>query len=145
MSVSTEDGPVVVVGVDGSPNSAAALRWAARYATLRGAELHAVIAWENVLGFGFAPISAQALEQEAQQVLERTVNKVLGKEHPLEVVPMVIRGNPTEVLVEAAHDAELLVVGDRGYGGFAGLLLGSVGENCVRQARCSVVVVRDRH
>jgi len=132
----------VVVGVDGSTNSTAALRWAARYAELTGADLHAVTAWENVLGFGFAPIGAADLEREARHVLNRTLKKTFAEEASVEVVTHVTRGNPTAVLVEASRDAELLVVGDRGYGGFANLLLGSVGENCVRQAHCSVVVVR---
>ena len=137
-----EDGPAVVVGIDGSANSDAALRWAAEYARLIKGELHAVIAWDHLLGFGFAPISREQLEREARHVLRNALERVLGDASPSGVVREVIQGNPISVLVEASKDAALLVVGARGYGGFAGLLLGSVGENCARQAHCPVLIVR---
>jgi nucleotide-binding universal stress UspA family protein len=138
-------GRPVVVGIDGSPESAEALRWAIDYARLAGAEITAVIAWENTLGFGFVPSGAHSLEHEARHALEHTVEKVIGEEK--EPVPpieqKVIHGHSTPVLVEASRGARLLVVGDRGYGGFAGLLLGHCGENCARLAPCSVVIVRN--
>lgn len=134
----------VVVGIDGSPESAEALRWAIDYARPIGATIHAVIAWENMLGFGFVPAGVQSLENEARATLDRTVDKVLEDEH--EPVPtierFVVRGHSTPALLQASRGARLLVVGDRGYGGFAGLLLGHCGENCARLAECSVVIVR---
>jgi nucleotide-binding universal stress UspA family protein len=144
MTSRVESGPVVVVGIDGSANSAAALRWAGSYATLIGAELHAVIACEGLMGFAFAPVSTEDLERESRHVLDRTIHKVFGAKPPVRVVKIVDHGNPTAVLVDESRGADLLVVGDRGYGGFAGLLLGSVGGNCVREAHCSVIVVRDQ-
>lgn len=134
----------VVVGVDGSPESAEALRWGIDYARKVGAELHAVLAWENTLGFGFVPSGADGLEHEAARTLAHTVEKVLADERQPTptILQKVIRGRSTPVLVEASRGAQLLVVGDRGYGGFAGLLLGHCGENCARLASCSVVIVR---
>lgn len=144
MSGSSAAGPLVVVGVDGSHQSRAALAWAARYARLVGAELRAVIAWERESGFGYYPEGERGLEHEARRALEHAVERVLGDEHDVDLELEVVRGNPTTVLLEASREAELLVVGDRGYGGFAGLLVGSVGENCLRHASCSVVIVRER-
>lgn len=135
--------PVVVVGVDNSPNSMEALRWAASYVDKVGGELHVVSAYESALGLGFqyAPVNEDKSEHDARVVLEHTLHKVLG-EAADRVVREVTKGDATNVLVEASRGADLLVVGDRGHGGFAGLLLGSVSEHCVRQAHCSVLVVR---
>jgi nucleotide-binding universal stress UspA family protein len=134
--------PVVVVGIDGSTQSGEALRWAAQYTTLNGGELHPMIVWDQSSGFGYFPQGAESLEREARQTLDRTIHKYLGDERPVGMAPEVRQGNPRFVLVDASATADLLVVGDRGYGGFVGLLLGSVGESCVRHAKCSVVVVR---
>lgn len=135
---------VVLVGVDGSPNSVDALRWAAEYAQKTGCELHVCIAYQKWLGVGFdyARLSEERVEQEARHILVHTVQKALGEAGSKGVTHEVKHGNPTEVLVEASRDADLLVVGDRGSGGYKELLLGSVSANCVRQAHCSVVVVR---
>lgn len=132
---------VVVVGVDGSTQSGAALQWAGQYAGSMGGELRAVIAWEHAPGFGFFPGGRAALEREAALALERTIEKHLDRDDVV-VTMRTVEGNPSSVLVEESVAADLLVVGDRGYGGFAGLMLGSVGENCVRHAKCSVVVVK---
>jgi nucleotide-binding universal stress UspA family protein len=140
----TEVVPVVVVGVDGSRNSKAALRWAVRYAQRTGAELHAVIAFGYLMpGFGFAPVGHEQLEKEARWTLDHTIEDVVGRNEPVPIVREVVASHPIPALVAASRSAETLVVGDRGYGGFAGLLLGSVGEQCVRRATCTVVVVRD--
>lgn len=140
-------GRPVVVGIDGSPESAEALRWAIDYARLAGADIHAVIAWENTLGFGFVPAGAHSLESEARHAIDHTVDKVLAElEGPVPHIERFVKhGHSTPVLVEASRSARLLVVGDRGYGGFAGLLLGHCGENCARLASCSVVIVRGGH
>ncbi len=140
-----DDHRPIVVGIDGSRESAEALRWGIDYARYTGAPVQAVIAWENTLGFGFVPPGAHSLEEEARLALERTIQKVCDEE-AAPVPPIerkVIRGHSTPVLVEASRGARMLVVGDRGYGGFAGLLLGHCGENCARLAGCSVVIVRD--
>jgi nucleotide-binding universal stress UspA family protein len=134
--------PVVVVGIDGSHQSGEALRWADGYVRAVGGELRAVIAWEYSPGFGFVVGGRRLLESEAEQTLERVIDKYVGGGALDEVTTRIVEGNPTSVLLEESASADLLVVGDRGYGGVAGLLLGSVGARCVRDAKCSVVVVR---
>lgn len=137
--------PFVVVGVDGSPNSKAALRWALREAELRRCELHVVSAYGHQLpGFGFTGVTNDELAREQRDLLEAAIAELGEDRPPVAIVLRVVDGHPTPVLVDASKGAELLVVGDRGYGGFAGLLLGSIGEQCVRRASCSVVVVRGR-
>lgn len=139
-------GPVVVVGIDGSTNSEAALAWGIRYAQWTGARLHAVIAYGHLMpGFGFPPVGQEAAEREAQLILDKTIDRVVDGACPVTIVREAVSGHPVPVLVEASRFAEVLVVGDRGYGGFAGMLLGSVGEHCVRRAKCSVVIVRRPH
>jgi nucleotide-binding universal stress UspA family protein len=139
---SSEQTKPVVVGVDGSPESIAALRWASDYAERTGAQLRAVIAWTQRTGFGFVP-SGPSLHEEAQRTLERAVHKALG-ENAGRAVLEVVEGRPEDVLVEASKHAGLLVVGERAYSSVAGLFLGHTGEACVRHAACTVVVVRDR-
>ncbi len=134
--------PIVVVGIDGSPNSAAALRWAGNYAQLTGAELHLVLVWQSITGFGYAPISSDEFEREGQRTLTRTIDTALGENPSLPISTKIVNGNPAAVLIEESREADLVVVGDRGYEGFAGLLLGHVGENCARNAHCSVIIVR---
>lgn len=136
-----EERPPVVVGVDGSPESLAALRWAADYAEHADLPLRAVIAWQQRTGFGFVPSGREGLHEEARRTLERAVHKVLG-EPGAGVAQAVVEGRPEDVLVEASRAASLLVVGERGYSSVAGLLLGHCGEACVRHAACTVVVVR---
>lgn len=140
MAESSMERPVLV-GVDGSPESLEALRWAKEYADHLGAPLHAVVAWEQSVGFGFLPSGHDGMQAEARHTLERAVQKVLG-EAANEVVLDVLEGRPEDVLVAQSVGARLLVVGDRGYSSVAGLLLGHSGELCVRHAACSVVVVR---
>lgn len=142
MSNIESSGPIVVVGVDGSLNSVEALRWAASYAQLSGAELRAVTAWQSMSGFGFAPVPHKEWERQAEHELDRVVRKALGDNPSVRVTKKVVDGNPAAVLIEESNDADLLVVGDRGYEGFSGLLLGHVGETCARNAHCSVIVVR---
>lgn len=133
----------IVVGVDGSEASQAALRWAARQAQLTGERLVVVAAWEYPTSFGWAPAypSDWDPEGDARKALAEVVDQVLGAERP-EVDLEVAEGHPAPILVEASQDADLLVVGSRGHGAFAGMLLGSVSEHCVSHAHCPVVVVR---
>lgn len=136
----------VVVGVDGSEGSRVALRWAAEEARARGAVLEAVIVWQypaltTMPAFGVLP-PADEMEAEAKAAL----GAVLEEEHllsspELTVLEAITQGPPAAGLIEAAKDADLLVVGSRGHGGFAGLLLGSVSQHCLTHAPCPVVVV----
>ncbi len=136
-------GQRIVVGVDGSPSSMAALRWAIRQAERTGAEVEAVTVWWYPPGYGLAPMPEGAgdLEGEAAKTLAEALAEVSGLAPDVIVCPRVVEGNAAEVLLRAACGAELLVVGSRGHSGFAATL-GSVSRHCVRHAPCPVVVVR---
>ena len=138
----------IVVGVDGSAGSAEALHFALAEAKLRGAKLKAVTAW--TLTYVAAPIGMMApideglipeLQENARAVLDKAIDDALGVTPGVEVERAVLEGTPAQVLVEAAQGAELLVVGTRGRGGFAGLLLGSVSQQAAHHAPCPVVIV----
>ena len=137
----------IVVGVDGSDGSIEALRWAARQAELTGATLHVVTAWafpEHRTPFGVVFDIAESADPtaRARSKLDGFSADILGKHENVTIRAEVIPGNEVEVLIDAARGADLLVVGSRGRGGFAGMLLGSVSAQCVRHARCPVVVIR---
>jgi len=138
---------LVVVGVDGSKGSSAALRWAADEARLRGATLKVVRAWQ-VPTFsygGYLPMPQQGLEDWAKEnssALEQQLAEVLGEDPGVAVLREVVEAPPALAVVEAAKGAELVVVGSRGHGGFAGLLLGSVSVHVAFHAPCPVTIVR---
>ena len=139
----------IVVGVDGSDESKKALRWAYEEARLRGTTLKAVYAWlhPGLAGPGFVPpfaIDVSVLRRDAEELLERIVSEMLGNEPEMTVERVVVGGSAPRVLIEAAEGAELLVVGSRGHGGFAGLLLGSVSQQCAHHAPCPIVIIRPR-
>lgn len=141
----------IVVGVDGSKESQNALRWALTEARLRGAAVEAVHVWRYP-AWTYAPViltppvfAHDDLVAEARSVLDHAVDAVLagGPDGPT-VERVVVEGGAAEQLVDRAdtQGASLLVVGHRGRGGFAGLLLGSVANQCAAHAGCPVVVVR---
>lgn len=137
--------PKVVVGVDGSPSSYGALRWAVRYAGLVGAgTVDAVAVWElpGLYGWSAPAVDMDVDEDEARQRMRKELTDVLGAEAAGSVRTHVVHGNPADVLLRAAEDAEVLVVGSRGRGGFARALLGSVSQHVSQHARCPVVIVR---
>jgi nucleotide-binding universal stress UspA family protein len=135
----------IVVGVDGSESSKDALKWAAHQAELTGASLEAVITWEipsNSLGFA-VPVPADYDPRAiAVETLEEAIHKALGKSGEPQVVALVVEGQAARSLLDASKGAELLVVGSRGRGPFAGALLGSVSAYCAAHSTCPVVVVR---
>jgi nucleotide-binding universal stress UspA family protein len=138
---------VIVVGVDGSEASKEALSWALVEARLRQSSLRVVYAWlfPQIGGRGYlAPelLDPELLRQTAQERLDGFVAEVAGESPDIELECIAPEGPAAKVLVEAADDAELLVVGSRGHGGFAGLLLGSVSQQCAHHAPCPVVIVR---
>ncbi|MET9730224.1 universal stress protein [Streptomyces sp. NPDC006458] len=137
-------GPRVVVGVDGSPSSGTALRWAVRYAGLAGATVDAVAAWDlpGAHTWSAPAVDVDVDEDIARQALAQELRDVLGDESAASVRALVVRGNPVDVLLRAAEGAEVLVVGSRGRGGFARALLGSVSQHLAQHARCPVVIVR---
>ncbi|MDQ2875091.1 MAG: universal stress protein [Actinomycetota bacterium] len=141
--------PRIVVGVDGSPSSEGALRWAARQAGLTGATVEAVMAWHMPLmisGYAWPPVGvleATDFGKAAQTALSAATVRALGADSPAPVIEVVKQGPPPRVLLDAAAGADLLVVGSRGHGGFTEALLGSVSQHCVHHAPCPVVVIRD--
>lgn len=138
----TTDHERIVVGVDGSPASIDALRWASRQASLTGADVKAVFAWEYPYAAGGYPIAAQVdWPANAQTVLDIAVAEAFDSK-PESVARQIVEGHPAKVLIDASAGAELLVVGSRGHGGFAGMLLGSVSEQVAAHALCPVLVIR---
>ncbi|WP_010542174.1 universal stress protein [Dietzia alimentaria] len=133
----------VIVGVDGGQDSVRALRWAAEHARAIDAPLQVVAAYEIPTQFGPYGMAAwenpTELEKRAKEVLADTVREALGSDASVE--QYVVQGHPAEALVDGSARAQLLVVGSRGRGGFAGLLLGSVSQHVVAHARCPVVVM----
>jgi nucleotide-binding universal stress UspA family protein len=137
----------VVVGVDGSDGSRRALTWAAAEAAKHRTDLVVLNVWEFPLlppvGSGSVPLGGVPdLSDPAAEQLLQVISEELGEDPPVRVWPRVKRGRPVEVLVEQSAAADLLVVGTRGHGGFAGLLLGSVSRHVVAYAQCPVTVVR---
>jgi len=134
----------IVVGVDGSNSSREALRWAAREAQQVGADLEVLMTWQNPYPDMWIPSDPPGTDPLAltRSALGRVVEEVLGEHPAIAVQATAVSGPPARVLVEAAEGADLLVVGNRGRGGFAGVLLGSVSLHCVSHAPCPVVVVR---
>ncbi|XVU29528.1 universal stress protein [Actinoplanes sp. CA-054009] len=137
----------VVVGVDGSPGSRKALTWAAAEAADHGADLVVVNVWEHTLlpPAGSLSVSEHYVPEPSQSTSEELVQVIreeLGDEPPVLVRPHVKQGRPAKVLIDESASADLLVVGHRGHGGFAGLVLGSVSQHVASYAKCPVTVVR---
>ena len=139
-----------VVGVDGSAASIEALRWAVDEARAHGGgDIRAVLVWSlpyvglatSMAPEPYALPETKLIEQEAQQRLASSI-EALGDTSPAVLRGEVIEGQPAGVLRELSHEADLVVVGSRGHGGFSALMLGSVSAQVVRHAHCSVVVIR---
>lgn len=139
----------IVVGVDGSPGSRSALEWAAEEARLRNLPLRLVLAWYPPVGLyggvGLAGLDGETIRgfgELAEERLARVCEEVAASLEGLEVERVVVEDVAAHALLDAAADADLLVVGTRGHGGFAGLLLGSVSQQCAHHSPCPIVIVR---
>jgi nucleotide-binding universal stress UspA family protein len=144
---------MIVVGADGSEGAGAALEFAAEEAALRNAPLRIVSAWEvPVMAYGGGPTPPPPLDQEtldafqagAQKIADDAVSVVKKLQPSLEVEAVTVSAQPADALVAQGADADLIVVGRRGLGGFRSLLLGSVSQQVVHHASCPVVVVTQR-
>jgi nucleotide-binding universal stress UspA family protein len=139
---------VIAVGVDGSDGAAAALRWAAAEARLRGASLRVVHAWHvptiAYAGSGFVPPASfeDDLGQAAEAGIEQWLGAAKSELEGIEVERRVTEGHAATVLTDAAAGADLIVVGSRGLGGFTEMLLGSVSHEVAQRAHCPVVIIR---
>lgn len=141
----------VVVGVDGSENARMAVRWAATEAGLRQMRLDLVSAWDipiysYAFAGGVAGVQQGNLLEESKEHADRELatakREARAEAAGVEIETIAAQGQPADVLLEAAKGADLLVVGSRGLGGFRGLLLGSVSQQCAHHARCPIVIVR---
>ena len=145
--------PGIIVGIDGSEHARRALEFAIREAAVRQAPLTVLTVWRTVVNYHGAPVSHPqdgTLAEQANRGAQDAVDKALaaiGGDRQVSVTVQVISGIPAAELVSASRDADLLIVGSRGTGGFSRLLLGSVTAQVVHHAHCPVVVVpdEDRH
>jgi nucleotide-binding universal stress UspA family protein len=136
----------IVVGTDGSDGSLAAVRIAATEARLRGVPLEVVCAWHpgavgSIPAFGVGTPVAETLDELNEALASTLAAEGLGPDSDLEVIATVVAGHAAEALLDASDNAALVVVGTRGRGGFAGLVLGSVSQQVAAHARCPVMVV----
>jgi nucleotide-binding universal stress UspA family protein len=141
--------PGIIVGVDGSGHSQRALEWAMNEAAVRHSALTvltvipvAVSAWTG------APIRSEADEpdrekarQAAQEAADKTAGQLSGTARPASVTVEAVSGSAAEQLINASRDADLVVVGSRGAGGFARLMMGSVSNQVAHHAHSPVVVI----
>jgi nucleotide-binding universal stress UspA family protein len=143
----------IVVGIDGSEAAKNALRWALEEARLRSAKIVAVHAWEAppampdpgpAPGFDLGGILPE-VEEAGERLVKAVVEEVVGDDSDVTVEPVAIQGPAASVLVEAARDADMLVVGSRGHGGFTALLLGSVSQQLAHHAPCPLLIHREQN
>jgi nucleotide-binding universal stress UspA family protein len=137
----------IVVGIDGSSGSAAALRWALAEASLRSAEVHAVYAWTYPYAAGVDVVGYVVGADEYEAMHRTSLDTALREAVPEDAVRSTIKTSVVcesagAALIKAGEDADMIVVGARGHGGFLGLILGSVSTQVVNHASTTVVVVR---
>jgi nucleotide-binding universal stress UspA family protein len=143
---------LIVVGVDHSAGAKEALRFAVEEAELRQTMLRAVHAWQfgyigaTGLEAGLPAVGSglQEFRDAAAAALEATVREAIPDARGVNIERRVVEGPPAAVLLEESRGADLLVVGSRGHGGFAQLVLGSVSQQCAQHAECPVVIVRSK-
>jgi nucleotide-binding universal stress UspA family protein len=140
--------PGIIVGIDGSAHSRHALEWAVNEAALRRSPLTVVTVHQAVAGYYTSPVpypGDQGLTDQARETAQKETDDVLGKfgegSRPPSVTVQAMSGLPAEELLKASADADMIVVGSRGAGGFARLLLGSVSTQLTHHARCPVVLI----
>lgn len=141
--------PGIIVGIDGSDTAQRALEWAMREAAVRHAPLVVLTVHPEAMGaWGLRPISYpadQAFQEQAQRAAGEAVEKAVGQlgaeSRQVSVTVRAVSGVPAEELINAGRDADLLVVGSRGLGGFARLLMGSVSTQVAHHALCPVVII----
>ena len=137
------DSDRILVGVDGSPSSIDALRYAARIAAAFDAPLHVVTTWFYPAFTEYEFATEWSPEEDATDILDRAIEDAFGDDPP-DLTRQVIAGPPSHTLIELSADSAMLVLGSRGHGGFAGLLLGSVSAACAEHAYCPVLIVHER-
>ncbi|GAA2136491.1 MULTISPECIES: universal stress protein [Arthrobacter] len=133
---------VVVVGVDGSTESQAALDWGIQEAKLRNGQVIVLASWHYpyVTDAAGQAWDYAGFERDAQTILNDELERVADQGVP--VTGRLVEGNAAAALVEASREADLLIVGSRGLGGFTGMLLGSVSSQLAHHARCPLLIIR---
>lgn len=132
----------ILVGVDGSEASVEALRQARDLAGPLAARIVAVACWDIPPVYdGYVAMGINDFDVRAGEILQEAVAKAFGGSVPENVETRLVQGHPRRVLIEESRNADMLVLGRRGHGGFAGLLLGSVSSALVAHAHCPVLVV----
>ena len=146
----------IIVGIDGSDHSRRALEWAIGEAAVRHAPLTVFTVQQAVVGYWGSPVlypgdadlaeqGRKIAQEETDSVLEKVLEKIGSGSRPSSVTVRAATGLPAEALLEAAADADMLVVGSRGAGGFKRLLMGSVSTQVTQHAPCPVVVIPDEN
>src|SRR5215472_15629727 len=131
----------LVVGIDSSPHSIAALHWALRLAERLSGEVVALFCWQMPFYGVPGGFDRDELEARAKALLRHTIAEA-APDPSVPLLTLVAEGDPTEGLIEASKNANLLVVGTRGRSQVAGLMLGSVSQGCSAHANCPVVLVK---
>jgi nucleotide-binding universal stress UspA family protein len=142
----------IVVGVDGSASSRQALRWAEQLAGTEGATVDVVAAWGHpanvewtvrTTNYGLVPLPEQPTRDDVRAAAEQSIDDMIGELGATDVTVTrhAVEGQPSNVLVDATGDADLLVLGRRGHSTVVDVLLGSVTHHCIQHAHCPVVVV----
>jgi len=131
----------IVVGIDGSDASTEALRQGIRIAKALGASVQAVTTWRSGSDTFDGEDAIDWAQEDARQILEDASISVFGADTPDWFTSSALKGYPEQALLEASKGAEMLIVGSRGHGGLAGVLLGSVSAACAERASCPVLVV----
>lgn len=144
MSIEQEPA-TIIVGVDGSESSIEALRHGEKLAVALGARVKAITCWNTPTVYQ-VPYSLGSIDFKgvAQEVLNKAIERAFGLDWPENLTTDLVQGSARPTLIEASRDATLLVLGRRGFGGFKGLLMGSVSSACTAHAHCPVVIVHTR-
>jgi len=141
----------ILVGVDGSDNSIAALKWAAELASKEGAHIDILTSWQTpfptveLIAIGFNLDMSEINDRPAQIAqfrLEKAISAVYGEPHPKGIDFIIEEGYPGLVLVERSAHVDLLVLGNRGHNPMVETLLGSISAHCIAHAHCPVVIVK---
>lgn len=134
----------IVVGFDGSASATDAFARGVALATALHTRLRLITTWVYPLSYGGLPLSDWSPEGDAYRILDDAVATAFPAGRPAWLTVSALQGVTAQILIEQSRDAEMLVVGSRGHGGFAGLLLGSVSAACAEHAHCPVLVVHAR-
>jgi nucleotide-binding universal stress UspA family protein len=143
-AVTHEGSERIVVGLDGSPSSIRALRWAAHYASMTGQTVEVIVVWDWYRAFGGYTLILAGLDPkgDATRVLKKALKQIKSEWPDVSMTSQVVEGHPSPILADASKGATMLIVGSRGHGEFTGMLIGSVSEYCATHAHCPVLVHR---